>query len=70
MGAFVSGHPDKAKKLAQRYGVDSKNIYNYDYYDSLKNNPEVDVIYIVLPNGMHSEYTVRGLQAGKHVLTE
>lgn len=68
--ALVSGHPDKANKLAQRYGVDSKNIYNYENYDSLKNNAEIDVIYIVLPNGMHAEYTVRGLQAGKHVLTE
>ena len=68
--AFVSGHPDKANKLALRYGVDPKNIYNYENYDSIKNNPEVDVIYIVLPNSMHAEYTIRGLQAGKHVLTE
>jgi predicted dehydrogenase len=68
--AFVSGHPDKAHKLALRYGVSSKNIYNYENYDSIKDNPEVDVIYIVLPNGMHAEYTVRGLQAGKHVLSE
>jgi predicted dehydrogenase len=68
--ALVSGHPDKAHKLALRYGVTSKNIYNYENYDSIKDNPEVDVIYIVLPNGMHAEYTVRGLQAGKHVLSE
>jgi len=68
--AFVSGHPDKANKLALRYGVNPKNIYNYQNYDSIKDNPEVDIIYIVLPNGMHAEYTVRGLQAGKHVLTE
>ena len=68
--ALVSGHPDKAQKLAQRYGVESKNIYNYQNYDSLKDNPEVDVIYIVLPNGMHPEYTIRGHQAGKHVLSE
>jgi predicted dehydrogenase len=68
--AFVSGHPDKANKLALRYGVNAKNIYNYQNYDSIKNNPEVDIIYIVLPNGMHAEYTVRGLQAGKHVLCE
>ena len=68
--AFVSGHPDKANKLAVRYGVSPKNIYNYQNYDTIKDNPEVDIIYIVLPNGMHAEYTVRGLQAGKHVLTE
>jgi predicted dehydrogenase len=68
--ALVSGHRDKAEKLALRYDVDAKNIYNYQNYDSIKNNPEVDIIYIVLPNGMHAEYTVRGFQAGKHVLTE
>lgn len=68
--AFVSGHPDKAHKLALRYGVSPKNIYNYENYDSIKDNPDVDVIYIVLPNGMHAEYTVRGFEAGKHVLSE
>jgi predicted dehydrogenase len=68
--ALVSGHPDKANKLALRYGVSPKNIYNYQNYDSIKDNPDVDIIYIVLPNGMHAEYTVRGHEAGKHVLTE
>ncbi len=68
--ALVSGHPDKANKLALRYGVNAKNIYNYQNYDSIRDNADVDVIYIVLPNGMHAEYTVRGLQAGKHVLSE
>src|ERR1700733_4384509 len=68
--AFVSGHPDKANKLALRYGVSPKNIYNYQNYDSIKDNPEVDIIYVVLPNSMHAEYTVRAHQAGKHVLSE
>jgi predicted dehydrogenase len=68
--ALVSGHPDKANKLALRYGVNPKSIYNYQNYDTLKDNPEVDVIYIVLPNSMHAEYTIRGAQAGKHVLSE
>ncbi len=68
--ALVSGHPDKANKLALRYGVNPKNIYNYENYDSIKDNSEVDIIYIVLPNSMHAEYTIRGVQAGKHVLSE
>lgn len=68
--ALVSGHPDKAAKLASRYGVSPRSIYNYQNYDSIKDNGEVDVIYIVLPNGMHAEYTIRGHQAGKHVLCE
>jgi len=68
--ALVSGHPDKANKLALRYGVNTKNIYNYENYDAIRDNPEVDIIYIVLPNSMHAEYTIRGAQAGKHVLCE
>ncbi|MET4107047.1 Gfo/Idh/MocA family oxidoreductase [Hymenobacter sp. UYP22] len=68
--ALVSGSPDKAKKLAAEYGVDAKNIYSYDNFDSIKDNPAVDVVYIVLPVGMHAEYTVRAAKAGKHVLTE
>src|SRR5215472_16368270 len=68
--ALVSGHPDKAAKLAARYGINPRSIYNYQNYDTIRDNPEVDVIYIVLPNGMHAEYTIRGHQAGKHVLTE
>lgn len=68
--ALVSGHPDKAEKLAERHGVKAKSIYNYENYDSIRDNPEVDVIYIVLPNSMHAEYTIRGVQAGKHVLCE
>lgn len=68
--ALVSGHPEKANKLALRYAVNPRNIYNYQNYDSIRDNPEVDIIYIVLPNGMHAEYTIRGHQAGKSVLSE
>ena len=67
---FVSGHRDKADTLAARYGVPAKNIYNYDNYDTIRDNPDIDVIYIVLPNSMHAEYTIRAARAGKHVLSE
>jgi predicted dehydrogenase len=68
--ALVSGHPDKAKALALRYGVAPKGIYDYQGYEALRDNPEVDVVYVVLPNSMHAEYTIRAHQAGKHVLCE
>jgi len=68
--AFVTGHPDKAAKLGPRYGIDPKNVYSYENYDTIRDNPLVDIIYIVLPNSMHAEYTIRGLKAGKHVLCE
>lgn len=67
---FVSGDRTKAETLAQRYGVDPKNIYNYENYGAIRDNPAIDIIYIVLPNSMHAEYTIRALRAGKHVLCE
>ncbi len=68
--ALVSGNAAKAGKVASQYGVESKNVYDYETFDRLRDNPAVQVIYIVLPNGMHAEFTVRGAKAGKHILCE
>src|SRR5437868_13708634 len=68
--ALVSGHRDKAEKMAAEYGVPAKNIYSYGNYDSIAGNKDIDAVYIALPNSMHAEYTIRGAKAGKHVLCE
>ena len=68
--ALVSGDRAKAMTLASHYGIDARSVYGYDDYDRLADNPAVDVIYVVLPNSMHAEFTVRGAKAGKHVLCE
>ena len=68
--ALVSGSPDKAKSAAEKFGVDAKSIYNYDNFDKIKDNDQVDVVYVVLPNNMHADFVVRAAQAGKHVLCE
>jgi len=68
--ALVSGHPEKAAAVARQYGIEPRNIYNYQNYDELRNNPAVQVVYVILPNSMHAEYTIRAAKAGKHVLCE
>ena len=68
--ALVSGHPDKARKVAAAYGIKREAIYDYESYDRLAEDKSVEVIYIVLPNSMHADFTIRGLRAGKHVLCE
>jgi len=68
--ALVSGTPDKAREVAAQHGIPARSIYSYETYDTIKNNPNVDIIYIILPNSMHAEYTIRGAQAGKYILCE
>ena len=68
MTAFVSGNAAKARDLGARHGV--SRFYDYANYDTMKGNAEIDCVYVVLPVGLHAEYTVRALEAGKHVLCE
>jgi len=68
--ALVSGHPEKARKVADAHGLEPQNIYGYDNFERLADNPAVDVVYIILPNSLHAAFTIRALQAGKHVLCE
>jgi predicted dehydrogenase len=68
--ALVSGHRDKADRIAAEYGIPSSSIYNYENFDEIAHNPAVDAVYVALPNSMHAEYTIRAAKAGKHVLCE
>lgn len=70
LAAIVTGTPSKIPLWKERYNIPDKNIYNYENYDSIKDNPDIDIIYVVLPNNMHAEYTIRGFEAGKHVICE
>lgn len=57
---------EKAQKLAEIYGI-SQAISDYD---SVLANPDVDTIYVALPNHLHYDYAKKALQAGKHVICE
>jgi len=68
--ALVSGDAAKAATIAGQYGIDTKHLYDYKTFDRLRDDPAVDAVYIVLPNGLHAEYSIRAANAGKHVLCE
>lgn len=68
--ALVSGHRDKADRIAAEYNIPAGSIYNYENFDEIEHNPAVDAVYVALPNSMHAEYTIRAARAGKHVLCE
>src|SRR6202161_2953879 len=69
--ALVTGHPDtKGVKYAEMYGIAKTSIYTYETFDRIRDNKEVDAVYVGLPNSLHCEFTVRAAQAAKHVLCE
>ena len=70
LAGIVTGTPSKAEQWKKQHNIPDKNIYNYQNFDSLANNPDIDVIYIVLPPSMHAEYSIRAAKAGKHVWCE
>jgi predicted dehydrogenase len=70
LAGVVTGSPDKADNWRKKFKLEEKNIYNYDTFDSIKDNPDIDIVYVVLPNSMHAEYVIRAARAGKHVICE
>ncbi|MGF7211249.1 putative dehydrogenase [Skermanella aerolata] len=68
--ALVSGSPEKAKVVAAQHGIKESSVYSYDDFDRIADNPEVQVVYVVLPNGLHRDFVIRAAKAGKHVMCE
>jgi predicted dehydrogenase len=70
LAGIVTGTPSKAEEWKAKYNIPEKNIYNYDNFDQIANNPDIDFVYVVLPNSMHAEYVMRAAKAKKHVMCE
>ncbi len=70
LAAIVTGHPAKAAIWKKQYDIPDNNIYNYENFDSIAKNNDIDLVYVVLPNSMHAEYTIRAARAGKHIICE
>lgn len=66
----ISGTPSKIKDWQSKYKIPEKNCYNYDNFDAIKNNPDIDAVYIITPNGLHKDQAIRVARAGKHVICE
>lgn len=66
----ISGTPSKITDWQQKYGIPEKNCYNYQNFDNIKNNPDIDAVYIITPNALHKDQAIRVARAGKHVICE
>ena len=66
----ISGTPSKISAWQSRYNIPQKNCYNYENFDNIKDNPDIDAVYIITPNGLHHDEAIRVAKAGKHVISE
>ncbi len=55
LAGIVTGTPAKAERWSKKYNIPDKNIYNYENFDTIADNPDIDVVYVVLPPSMHRE---------------
>lgn len=67
---LISGTPEKLTTWQKKYNVPAKNCYNYENFDAIKNNPDIDAVYIITPNALHHDQALRVAAAGKHVICE
>lgn len=70
LAGLVTGTPEKKVRYGQQYNIPEANIYDYDSFDRIADNPDIDIVYVVLPNSMHAEFSIRAAEAGKHVICE
>lgn len=65
--AAVGGRDlERTRKFADRWEISRR----FSSYNDLLSDPEIDAVYIPLPNSMHCEWVIRSTRAGKHVLCE
>jgi predicted dehydrogenase len=70
LAGVVTGTPAKADDWKSKYDLPEQSVYNYDTFDQIAADDRIDIVYVVLPNAMHAEYTIRAAEAGKHVICE
>ncbi|WP_128545462.1 Gfo/Idh/MocA family protein [Larkinella soli] len=70
LAGIVTGTPSKAEEWMKKYDIPKQNVYNYQNFDQIADNKDIDLVYVALPNSMHAEYVIRAAKAGKHVICE
>ncbi len=67
---LISGTPSKIRDWQAKYNIPDKNCYNYENYDAIRSNPDIDAVYVITPNALHKEQVIRVAKAGKHAICE
>lgn len=66
----VSGTPSKLQDWQSKYSIPEKNCYNYENAGDIRNNPDIDAVYVITPNALHRDHVLQIAKTGKHVICE
>jgi predicted dehydrogenase len=67
---LISGTPSKLQEWGTKFGVPETSRYNYENFDRIKDDPDIDAVYVITPNALHRDQVIRVAKAGKHVICE
>ena len=70
LAGVITGDPEKGRTWSRRYHFPEKNVYTYDTIADTAKNPEIDIVYVVTPPGVHRDNVLAAARAGKHVICE
>lgn len=70
VAGLISGTPSKLREWGTKFGVPERSRYDYQNFDRIKDDPDIDAVYIITPNALHREQAIRVAKAGKHVICE
>lgn len=70
LAGLISGTPSKLQSWRTKYQIPEKNCYNYENFDRIRDNADIDVVYVITPNGLHHDEVIRVARTGKHVISE
>jgi predicted dehydrogenase len=70
LAGLISGTPSKLQEWGTKFGVPEKSRYDYENFDRIKDDPDIDAVYVITPNALHRDQVIRVAKAGKHVICE
>lgn len=70
VAGLISGTPSKLQEWGTKFGVPERNRYDYENFDRIKDDPDIDAVYVITPNALHRDQAIRVARAGKHVICE
>ncbi|HYC70306.1 MAG TPA: Gfo/Idh/MocA family oxidoreductase [Opitutaceae bacterium] len=70
LAGVVTGDAAKGARWAQEHGFPEGNVWHYDRMDRIAGRPDVDIVYVVTPPGLHAPHSIAAARAGKHLICE